>query len=241
MSRIYSRFLIMAALAAALAGCVRGAERAADTSAAATPTPAAPTGLGACAAAAGRDSLCFRASRTYDFAGDGRPFTLTVDARGPAPDSLRVALRVARGDTVYYRADWSTALYGRYDARTVSPDSARRRAAAHLARLLSDSAFRPTRAFLGGASDVDAMLRETIAFDVNVAEERRRRGLSPADTLPVAARESPAAVSDAARVRALAAELRDAPAYRYYAGGEASYAIAWSRAERRFVVVFACC
>jgi hypothetical protein len=238
--------LAACALAAcALAACARGTERAADTSTAAAPPtapPAAPTGLGPCApAASGRDSLCFRASRTYDFAGDGRPFTLTVDARGPAPDSLRVALRIARGDTVYYRADWPTALYGRYDARTVSPDSARRRTEAHLARLLSDSAFRPTRAFLGGASDVDAMLRETIAFDVNVAEERRRRGLSPADTMPIAARESPAAVNDSARVRALAAELRDAPAYRYYAGGEASYAIAWSRAERRFVVVFACC
>ena len=42
-------------------------------------------------------------------------------------------------------------------------------------------------------------------------------------------------------MRALAAELRDRPAFRYHAGGEATYAVAWSPRERRFVVVHACC
>lgn len=197
--------------------------------------------LAPCPPGGGRDALCFRAARTYDLAGDGRPFTLAVDARGPAPDSMRVALRITRGDTVLHRADWRTTLYGVYDATRPSADSTRRRVAQHLARLLADSAFRPARAFLGGASNVDAMLREAIAFDVQVDAERTRRGLAPADTLPVAAAQSPAAAADPARVRALVAELRDAPAFRYYAGGEASYVVAWSRAERRFVVVFACC
>jgi hypothetical protein len=85
------------------------------------------------------------------------------------------------------------------------------------------------------------MLRETIAFDVAVDAERRRLGLTPADTLPTSAAQSPPPVSDTARVRALAAELRAAPAFRYFAGGEATYAVAWSPRERRFVTVYSCC
>jgi hypothetical protein len=49
-----------------------------------------------------------------------------------------------------------------------------------------------------------------------------------------------ARVSDA-RVESLVAELRDRPTFRYFAGGEANYAIAWSEEERRFVTVWACC
>ncbi len=245
----------LATLLVALAACGgRGAGRdttdaspraGAVTTGAPATSPSAPRqvagALGPCAPAAGRDSLCFRATRTYDFARDGRAFTVTVDARGPAPDSMRVALRIQRGDTTHYRADWSTALYDKYDAGPVSRDSSRRRVEHHLTRLLADSAFRPARALLGGASDVDRTLREVVEFDVAVDGERQRRGLSPADTLPTAAAGSPRLVNDTARVRALVAELRDAPAFRYYAGGEATYAVAWSAAERRFVVVLACC
>ena len=224
-------------LAAFIVACGRETPARAPDSASTGPS----SGLGRCAGVAGRDSLCYHASRTFDFAGDGRPFRIDVDARGPTPDSLRVVLRVTRGDTVFHRAAWSSTLYGRYDAHAVSPDSARRRAAALLARLVSDSAFVPARTLLRGASDADAMLREAIAFDVRVDAERRRRGLGPGDTLPVAARESPAEVNDPPRVRALATELRDATAYRYFAGGEATYAVAWSPTEHRFVVVHACC
>jgi hypothetical protein len=42
-------------------------------------------------------------------------------------------------------------------------------------------------------------------------------------------------------VSALVAELRDRPSFRYYAGGEASYGLAWSAREGRLVTVFACC
>jgi len=242
-------------LCLALAASCRGPDRQpapSDTTAAApvaaptpaplqAPAPASTDGIGRCPAAAGRDSLCFHAARDHDFAGDGRPFTVTVDARGPAADSMRVALRITRGDTVFHRADWSTVMYGRYDARPVSRDSTRRRVDAQLARLLADSAFRPVSAFLGGAANRDRLLRETIAFDVAVDAERRRRGLTPADTLPTEAAQSPPPTTDTLRVRTLAAALRDAPAFRYFTGGEATYAIAWSAAEHRFVVVFACC
>ena len=42
-------------------------------------------------------------------------------------------------------------------------------------------------------------------------------------------------------VESLVAELRDKPTFRYFAGGEATYAIAWSEEERRFVTIWACC
>jgi hypothetical protein len=244
-------YVVLALLA--VAACDRPSAGNADTSASATAsasaspsaspsTPAAPRpGVAPCPGTPGADSVCFHAERPYDFAGDGRPFRVTVDGRGPAVDSMRVALRVARGDTVLYRDEWTTELYGRYDGRPVPRDSSRRRAEAQLARLLADSAFRPTRAFLGGASDVGSMMREAIGFDVSVDAERRRRGLTPADTLPTAAAQSPQPVNDSARVAALVGELREAPAFRYFAGGEATYAIAWSAREGRFVVVFACC
>jgi hypothetical protein len=193
------------------------------------------------AAAIGRDTVCFRAERAHDFAGDGRPFTIAVEARGPRHDSLQVVLRIVRGDTVLYRDAWNTVLYGRYDARPVDADSARRRVEQHLARLLADSAFRPTIELLAGASDRERKLRETLAFDVSVAEERRRRRLGPTSRLPESVRQSPRPTTDTGRVRALAAELRDRAAFRYSAGGEATYAVAWSPAERRFVVVYSCC
>ena len=187
------------------------------------------------------DTAAFHRERVVDFARDGHPFTIVVEGRGPAADSLQVRLRIVRGDTVYHRADWTTRLYGRYDARPVSADSSRRRARAQLDRILSDSAFAPVAAFLGGARNRDAMLRETVAFDVAVDAERKQLGLGYADSLPLAAAQSPPPTTDRARVQALVAELRDAPAFRYFTGGEATYAVAWSAAERRFVTVFACC
>jgi hypothetical protein len=264
MLRRGAALLLALFLAAACTGS-EGARTGGDSARADTPrvdTPAPPDGATAPPAAASaargrwtvpclrvtehtdvtpRDTVCFRDARAFDFAGDGRPFAVEVEGRGPRADSLRVELRVTRGDTVFYRDDWGTALYGVYDARRVGADSARRRAEHHLGRLLADSAFRPTVAFLGGASDRDRTLRETIAFDLRVAAERRRRGLPPGAELPAAAAQSPRPSADTARAAALAAELRDRPAFRYYAGGEASYAVAWSPSERRFVVVLSCC
>jgi hypothetical protein len=254
-SRQLCRSTTLAVAVLALSACstrdasvpATGDSTAADSSQAPVPaalTPAATAqrdGIGACTAPSGADTVCYHASRSVDFAADGHPFTVTVDGRGPRADSMQVRLRITRGDTVYHRADWTTALYGRYDARPVAADSSRRRAEAQLARVLADDALRPTANFLGGASDRDRMLRETIGFDVAVAAERRRLGLTPADSLPLAAANSPPPVDDTTRVRTLATELRSALALRYFTGGEATYAVAWSPTEGRFVTVYACC
>ena len=240
MIRLSPSLVVRLALVAAVPACTPspGRDRAADSSVA---RPAADRPSAAAAAPAAADTAAFHRERVVDFARDGHPFTIVVDARGPAADSLQVRLRIVRGDTVFHRADWTTRLYGTYDARPVSPDSSRRRARAQLDRILSDSAFRPVPAFLGGARDRDALLREAIAFDVAVDAERTRLGLTHADSLPLAAAQSPPPTTDSARVRALVAELRDVPAVRYHTGGEATYTIAWSPSERRFVTVVACC
>ncbi|MGZ8492663.1 MAG: hypothetical protein ACXWZS_10730 [Gemmatirosa sp.] len=198
------------------------------------------------------DTLCYRAERRADLAGDGRPFTITVDARGPRPDSMAVHVRVARGDTTWYAAHWNTDMHGRYDAAPLpsASDSVRRRTTAHLARLLRDSAFLPVRAMQRGAQDPARMLRETIAYDVAESKVRARRGLAPSDTLPHdALREvstaadpaSPGARADSTRVRTLADEVIGRLGWRFHRGGEHTSGIAWSEGERRFVSVFSCC
>lgn len=179
--------------------------------------------------------------RQVDLARDGHPFTILVDAAGPTADSMQVRLRIVRGDTVHHRADWTTTLYGRYDVHPVSADSARRRALARLDALLSDAAFAPTSTFLGAERDRDRVLAEAIGFDVAVDAARAQRGLAPADSLPADVAQSPPPSTDSTRIRALVAELRDVPAFRYHAGGEATYAVAWSAHEHRFVTVDGCC
>jgi hypothetical protein len=213
--------------------------------------------LGACDGRAAdvppADTLCWHAERRVDFAGDGRPFVVNVDARGPAPDSLAVRVRIARDDTTWYAARWSSVMYGRSDDAAAAPsaDSVGRRLEAQLARLLADSAFRPVRVLQRGAADGMQRLRETLAFDVAEARVRAARRLAPGDTLPtgaldaVYARLDSARTSgdgtDAARVAALAIELRDRLAWRFFQGGEHTSGVAWSAAERRFVLVHSCC
>jgi hypothetical protein len=224
-----------------------------DTTAAATGAlgPLLERALGPCDAG-DAGALCYRAERRVDFAGDGRPFTIVVDARGPRPDSLAVQARVTRGDTTWYAAHWNTDMYGRYDATPLpsASDTVRRRTTAQLARLLRDDAFLPTRALQRGARDPERMLRETIAYDVAEARVRTRRGLAPADTLPHAALAevgvaadpaSPGARADSARVRTLADEVMGRLGWRFFRGGEYTSGIAWSDRERRFVTVYSCC
>ena len=241
MTRHAARTLRSLLAAGALAACAgEPTPRAADTTVAAA-SAAAPADP--CVGAAARDSVCFHRERDAALAPDGRPLHFTVDARGPAHDSLRVRLTIARGDTVLHRAEWSSAMYFRYVDRSAIPDSAvARRVRAHLAALLADSAFRPTMELMAGAADREQMLREAVRYDVATAIHRERAGLAPGDILPPEAHSViRAEQAPEARVSALVAELRDRPSFRYYAGGEASYGLAWSAREGRLVTVFACC
>jgi hypothetical protein len=198
--------------------------------------------------AATGDSISFRRTREVDLTGDRRPERFVVVATGPRYDSLEVTLEIrSPEDSLLYTDSWDSGFYFRYDDRAQLTDSAvAHRVRAQIDSLLGSSSFRP-----GGTelTTDERMNREGMhdAIRYDLAEEmwRRANGVpidsstppSAMDAVNALARDS---VSDA-RIESLVAELRDRPTFRYFAGGEATYAIAWSDEERRFVTVWACC
>ena len=198
--------------------------------------------------AATGDSISFRRTREVDLTGDRRPERFVVVATGPRYDSLEVTLEIrSPEDSLLYTDSWDSGFYFRYDDRSQLTDSAvAHRVRAQIDSLLGNGSFRP------GGTEVttdERMNREGMhdAIRYDLAEEmwRRANGVpidsstppSAMDAVNALARDS---VSDA-RIESLVAELRDRPTFRYFAGGEATYAIAWSDEERRFVTVWACC
>lgn len=194
--------------------------------------------------AAGGPAITIRRTRELDLTGDRRPERFVVLATGPRYDSLDVTLEIrSPEDSLLYTDSWDSGMYFRYDDRSQLTDSAvEQRVRAQIDSLLGDNSFRP------GGSELtrnERMNREGMhdAIRYDIAEEMWRR----ANQIPIDSSTPPTAldaieafardsVSDA-RVESLVAELRDRPTFRYFAGGEATYAIAWSEEERRFVTV----
>ncbi len=212
------------------AGCDRDARQEASDSAAAGP------------------GITIRRAREVDLSGDRRPERFIVLATGNRYDSLEVTLEIrSPEDSILYVDSWDSGLYFENDDRSQLTDSAvEHRVRAQIDSLLGNAAFRP-----GGdelTSD-ERMSREGMrdAIRDDVAEEMwRQEHRIPVDSSTPSTAGAAidtiahARVSDA-RVESLVAELRDRPTFRYFAGGEANYAIAWSEEERRFVTVWACC
>jgi hypothetical protein len=224
------RSLTACALAVLLAAC----DRAAD-------------GPGADTAAAG-EPITIRREREVDLTGDRRPERFLVVATGTRYDSLDVTLEIrSPEDSLLYTDTWDSGFYFHYDDRSQLTDSAvEHRVRAQIDSLLGSTAFRPSGAALTTDERMNEEgMRDAIRYDI--AEEMWRR----ANRIPIDSSTPPAAatavdqlardsVSDT-QVESLVAELRDRPTFRYFAGGEATYAIAWSDEERRFVTVWSCC
>lgn len=204
-------------------------------------------GRAASDSAAGGPVISIRRTRNVDLTGDRRPERFVVVATGPRYDSLDVTLEIrSPEDSLLYTDSWDSGLYFRYDDRSQLTDSAvAQRVRAQIDSVLGSNAFHPG----GGLTTDERMNREGMhdAIRYDVAEEMWRR----ANQVPIDSSTPPNAleaieafardsVSDA-RIESLVAELRDRPTFRYFAGGEATYAIAWSEEERRFVTVWACC
>lgn len=195
------------------------------------------------------DAITIRRTREVDLTGDRRPERFVVVATGPRYDSLDVALEIrSPEDSLLYTDSWDSGFYLHYDDRSQLTDSAvEHRVRAQIDSLLVSGAFRPAGSELATADERMNRegMRDAIRYDVAEEMWRRANGVPidsstppPAmDAINQLARDS---VSDA-RVESLVAELRDRPTFRYFAGGEATYAIAWSDEERRFVTVWACC
>jgi hypothetical protein len=194
------------------------------------------------------DPITIRRTREVDLTGDRRPERFVVLATGPRYDSLDVTVEIrSPEDSLLYTDSWDSGFYFHYDDRSQLTDSAvEHRVRAQIDSLLGSGSFRP-----GGTelTTDERMNREGMhdAIRYDIAEEMWRR----ANRIPIDSSTPPTAmdavnqlardsVSDA-RVESLVAELRDRPTFRYFAGGEATYAIAWSDEERRFVTVWACC
>lgn len=194
-------------------------------------------------------AITVRRTREVDLTGDRRPERFLVLATGSRYDSLDVTLEIrSPEDSLLYTDSWDSGFYFRYDDRSQLTDSAvEQRVRTQVDSLLGSNSFRPSGSEL--TTDDERMNREGMrdAIRYDVAEEMWRR----ANQVPIDSSTPPTAldaieafardsVSDA-RVESLVAELRDRPTFRYFAGGEATYAIAWSEEERRFVTVWACC
>jgi hypothetical protein len=189
----------------------------------------------------------YRRERSVDLTGDESSEMVVVTARGPAWDSLDIALTIVGGqrDTLWHES-WPSLLYFKYDTLAGKADSTVRRIVRdHVEQLLASDRFTMQGglpAVLRRSGDPDAIMREAIHYHLAELDWRRGAGLSPAAATPPDAYSEISTDSvEQERVDAVLAELRGSPSFMYYAGGEATYAIAWSEREAAFVRVYSCC
>ncbi|HEX6693606.1 MAG TPA: hypothetical protein VF035_02770 [Longimicrobiales bacterium] len=188
----------------------------------------------------------YDARRAFDLTGDGRPETLVVHAEGPSADSADVELLIlsAASDTLY-RDAWNTTRYFQYEYRSTFSDSAAHaKVLSHLKRILTDTMFTKDgpsatmkKAYPGGVD------RDAVLYDLKDAMVRAKHSLRMGDPFPDAALHDEVEkvqISKAA-VDSLVAEVATMPTFRYEAGGELSYTLAWSPSKQRMVRIFACC
>jgi hypothetical protein len=242
----------VAVTVALFAGSVGGCETAppdampADSTAlsADSAPPVADTGW----VAPGNESIAVRRSRAVDLTGDGRADRVEVTAHGARYDSLDVVLTIhgADGDTLW-REEWPSLLYFQYDdVNEHTPESLARVVQSHVDTLLHDSRFGmsgglPARLRMSTTPMVDIM-REAAQYHLAELDWRRQAGLRPAQPTPPAAHSViNASTVTRERVERVLDELSARPSFMYFAGGEATYAIAWSGIENAFVRIYACC
>ena len=221
-------------LAAALA-CAPDDPATGDTTAGEPPDSAPPT-----------RAIAIARDRGEDLTGDGRPERFTLTARGPTIDSLDVRLEIrSPEDSLLYASSWSSTLYFIYeDRRSMTDSAADAKVRAHLDRVLASEAFAPRPR--GTVTDTTrrTMMRDAIRYDIATAQWRAEHRLPIGAPLPPTAHdpiEVLARAVPASRIEGFVRELDGRKSFRYFAGGEATYEIAWSDQEKRFVTILACC
>jgi hypothetical protein len=181
-----------------------------------------------------------------DMTGDGQPERFVVTADGPRYDSLTVRLEIrSPADSLLYSASWPSASYFKYEDRGQMSDAdSARLVGEHLDQLLADTAFGVGPRIGQGLDGRPADDLDAIRYDIAEYRFRETKRLPPTAPLPEGWWDDVHVVASRipdSRLRPLAHELRSQPSFRYYAGGEETYVIAWSQRERRFVRIFACC
>lgn len=186
-----------------------------------------------------------RIQRREDLTGDATPEQLTVSATGPAIDSLEVRLEIrAAGDSLVFLARWSSAAYLKYlHGDSVTARMRESEIKKQLRAVLADSAFGtgPARTPRADRAAMTAM-RDAIEYDLREHGWRSAHAVADTAPLPPAGHEGVERTKiSPALVDSLVGELSGARSFRYFKGGEETYAIAWSPTQHRFVRVFACC
>ena len=200
---------------------------------------------GSGSSAATSEPITLRRNREVDLTGDRRPERFVVAATGARYDSLAITLEIrSPEDSLLYADSWESAVYFQNDDRSQLTDSAlEQRVRAQIDSVLANDSFRPGGTELTREERMNREgMHDAIRFDIAEEMWRRANGVAVDSSTPPTAMDAIEAiardsVSDA-RVESLVAELRDRPTFRYFAGGEATYAIAWSEEERRFVTVW---
>lgn len=233
-------------LSAALAVAVTAAcDRRGDDAPAAAPADTAATTASGEWAAPGAGPVNVLRERRHDLTGDGRDERILVTAAGERYDSLDVTLRIedARGTPLWVER-WSSRFYFEYDPlEGKSDEEVARIVRERVDALLEDARFHERGmpdGLIGG--DPGEMQRESVRYHLAELDWRRGASLEAEDPTPAEAyrRIRPEIVSNE-RVEVILAEVSRRPSYNYFAGGEATYVIAWSEREQSFIRLFACC
>lgn len=229
-------------IAVIIAGC-GGEGTGSDTTNVFAGQPAGP----ATGAVAGGSDLWWRNETYRELDGDeenAERLVATV-SKGPLDSTMvRLEIRTSK-DRILYRHEWPAVSYMKYDAPGSAKDSAAvlRETERQMNRIFADSAFIRGAEAPGYSGKAELGL-DAIRYDIAEHEYRAANSLKLWEPLTATARDEINTRSLAvplARVRAVANDTRNAPAFKYYAGGEETYVIAWSTSEGRLVRIAACC
>jgi len=206
-----------------------------------------PSGVAVTGPVAGGSDLRWRndAYRELDGDDENAERLVATVSKGPL-DSMVVRLEVRTSkDGLLYAHEWPAISYMKYEA----PGSARDSTAVlieterQMGRIFRDSSFIMGSAAARYAGKDGADL-DAIRYDIAEQQYRAARSLKRRDPLPPRAHDEINVFARAvslARIQAVASETRTMPAFKYYAGGEETYIIAWSATEGRMVRIAACC
>ena len=190
----------------------------------------------------------WRSEKYRELDGDEEnPERLVATASGTPWDSLKVRFEIRTSkDAILYRHEWPADSYLKYADDGAPLDSTRVLAETRkqLNLIFADSQFITGSATASNTGQLDVDI-EAIRHDL--AEHQYRTTKKLARWSPISGSDAWADINDIAktipltRLNAIAAETRDKPAFRYWAGGEETYVVAWSPTEKRMVRIAACC
>lgn len=175
--------------------------------------------------------VSFRHEVHADMREDGRPLTFIVDVTGP--DYLHMVgtlqVRSATDSLLFQRRVHSAGAFYGEDLETMPDSTIRYTVMNHLSDLLGARAFTRHVDYCAGADwTIEDGARDALAG-------RNSLGLTPG-----APWGTPSDAPEAS-VQRVVAEVKAAPQYHAYLGGDHFEAIAWSNTAGRFVITCSCC